>query len=112
MGKKFELMGTSIISLRTLTYFYQNEDADFLNGKHALWINYSNNVVRQPELSIRDFDCQRVMVEGTFDKDKTGHLGGSAASIIDVTRIMKETRYFDGKKKLVDENLSTEKIIK
>ena len=82
--------------------YMTKEDADYLNGKQGVWIVFDNpKIQKEPNKPLEYFDCRRVFLEGIFDTKIGGHLGlTSPAGIRNVSRIVEETRYFDGKKRL------------
>lgn len=98
--KKVRISGYLHCQFEDSGLYFSKEDADYLNGKNAVWIDYSNEIKKQPEKNLEYFDCKYVLIEGIFDKNFQGHLGAFAGTIRDVTRIMEDTRWFDGKKKL------------
>ena len=80
--------------------YLSKEDADYLNGKHGVWISFSDRLSKRPNKDLEYFDCKHVMIIGIFDKDQTGHLDSAAGGIKAVTDIAEQTRWFDGKKQI------------
>jgi hypothetical protein len=78
-------------------------DADYLIGKNALWVSYSDGVRLQPrgdadkkkERDLLYFDRRFVLLEGRFDKDVRGHMSAYSGGLTGVTRIMELKRYYD-----------------
>jgi hypothetical protein len=83
--------------------YLSKQDADYLIGKNAVWVSYSDGVQRQPrgdsndeqEKDLSYFDRKFVLLEGRFDKDIRGHMGAYSGGLKDVTRIMELKRYYE-----------------
>lgn len=101
-GKFVQVSGFLHNQFEDTALYMTKEDADYLNGRQGVWIVFDNpKIQKQPDKSLEYFDCKRVFLEGTFDTNIGGHLGlTSPAGIRNVSRIVEETRYFDGKKHL------------
>jgi hypothetical protein len=99
-NKLIQVEGYLHVQFEDERLYLSKEDADFLNGKHSLWISYSDQLSKRPNRPLDYFDCKRVLVIGVFDKNQTGHMGAAAGGIRKVSDLMEETRWFDGKKRL------------
>ena len=99
-GKRIRVEGFLHAQFEDECLYLSKEDADFLNGKHSFWMSYSNHLSAAPKKPLDYFDGKRVLVIGVFDKNEGGHLGAAAGGIKDVSDIMEQTRWFDGKKQL------------
>jgi hypothetical protein len=83
--------------------YLSKPDGDFLIGKNALWVSYSDEVQMQPrgdadnskDRGLSYFDRKFVLLEGRFDKDVLGHMGAYSGGLTGVTRIMELKRYYE-----------------
>jgi hypothetical protein len=84
--------------------YLSKQDGDFLIGKNALWVTYSDDVQMQPrgdadekneDRGLSYFDRKFVLLEGRFDKDVRGHMGAYSGGLTGVTRIMELKRYYE-----------------
>jgi hypothetical protein len=83
--------------------YLSKQDGDFLIGKNAVWVSYSDEVQLQPrddtkskkERGLSYFDRKFVLLEGRFDKDVRGHMGAYSGGLTGVTRIMELKRYYE-----------------
>lgn len=109
-GKKIRVEGYLHIRFENNALYLSKEDGDHLMGKNGLWISVDSSVELQaikkgggfevPAEGIKYFDAKYVLLEGIFDKSKLGHLGAYSGTIANVTRIMEQTRWYDGRKEL------------
>ena len=79
--------------------FVAKEHADYLMNGYGLWVSIEPDAVRfQPKerKTLYDFDGKYVLLEGTFKKGRSGHLGAFNGEIREVHRVMELTRYYDG----------------
>jgi hypothetical protein len=83
--------------------YLSKQDGDFLIGKNAVWVSYSDEVQLQPrgeannkkERDLFYFDRKFVLLEGRFDEDVRGHMGAYSGGLTGVTRIMELKRYYE-----------------
>lgn len=83
--------------------YLSKQDGDFLIGKNAVWVSYSDEVQLQPrgdannkkERDLFYFDRKFVLLEGRFDKGVRGHMGAYSGGLTGVTRIMELKRYYE-----------------
>jgi hypothetical protein len=102
-GKLVQVSGYLHNQFEDTALYLSKEDADYVNGRQAVWIVVGDKMETDPRKPGEYFDCKRVMVEGIFDKNIGGHLGlYSRGGIRDISRIVEEPRFFDGKKRLKD----------
>ena len=103
-GKFVQVSGFLHNQFEDTALYLSKEDADYVNGMQGVWIVFDNpKIQKEPNKSLEYFDCKRVFLEGIFDKNIGGHFGLTApAGIRNISRIVEETRYFDGKKHLKD----------
>jgi hypothetical protein len=84
--------------------YLSKEQADFLIGYNAVWVNYvDKNLslqggIKNPQRQY--FDCRNVLLEGIFDKKGHGHRGMFSGELKAVNRVLELTRWFDGKTEL------------
>jgi hypothetical protein len=103
-GKFVRVSGYLHNQFEDTALYLSKEDADFLNGKQSVWIEFGDEIDKDPNKPLEYFDCKRVLIEGIFDKNMGGHMGlSSAGGIRNISRILEETRWFDGKKHLQKE---------
>lgn len=99
-GKLIQVEGYLHVKFEDECLYLSKEDADFLNGKHGVWISYGDQLRKRPDKQLVYFDCKRVSVIGIFDKDMTGHFEAAGGGLKNVTFLGEETRWYDGKKSL------------
>jgi hypothetical protein len=106
-GKFVRVEGYLHLKFEDSALYFSKDHADRLDGRNALWISFAKNEElelqpKEPE-GIKFFDCEWVLLEGIFifeSEHGHGHFGMFSGEIKDVTRIMKQTKSYDGKKEL------------
>ena|SRR5438270_326678 len=99
-NKLIQVEGYLHVKFEDECLYLSKEDADYLNGKHALWISYSDALSKRPNKPLDYFDCKRVILIGIFNKNQTGHMGDEAGGITKVSDLMETIRWYDGNKDL------------
>jgi hypothetical protein len=89
--------------------YASKDDADYLIGMNALWVQYSSEELKietsKPSLklspaSLEYFDGRYVAIQGVFDMKSCGHMAAFAGEIKSVTSLRELKRIYDGKKEL------------
>jgi hypothetical protein len=82
--------------------YLSKEAADYVDSRLGIWIVVADKIEAHPNKPGTYFDCKRVTITGTFDKDRHGHSFTFPGTLMDVSEIWEEKPDFDGKKRLRD----------
>lgn len=104
-GKRVMVAGWLHLKFEDQGIYLTKKDADYLNAKNGVWVDFGKVVRRaaahrsgaKPKTNAY-FDCKLVLLEGRFDMTRFGHLGAWSGTLADVTVLIEQTRWFDGRK--------------
>lgn len=107
-GKRVLVQGYLHLGFEDSALYFSKEQADYGLTKDALWVSYKNDLSltsmnsakKGSKPDIHYFDCKYVILIGTFNKDKMGHLSLFSGTLEDVDSVTEMPRRNDGKKTL------------
>jgi hypothetical protein len=106
-GKFVRVEGYLHYKFEDSALYFTKDHADRLDGRNALWVSYasSETIQLQPKEKdgIKYFDCEWALLEGIFKYESDhghGHMGMFSGELKNVTRVMKQRQWYDGKKEL------------
>jgi len=111
-GKRVMVTGFLHFQFEDSALYLSKEDADYLNGKNALWVRYNFAAKLDwrcgekfpSTLGLSYFDARYVTLSGTFNMKEYGHMGAFSGVLEDVVSVSEQRRWFDGKKNVVDQD--------
>ena len=83
-GKFIRVIGYLHLSFEGSSLYLHTEDYLAAITKNGIWFDDTLETVKKPQ----DFTDQYVLVEGTFDSKRHGHLGMWSGAISDVKRVL------------------------
>ena len=95
-AKRVMVSGYLHIRFEGNVLYLTKEDALNKNGKSGLWIGYDKKVTSREDLKdydgyyakLKPYSEKFVWIEGTFDKNETGHLDCCAAGLVGVSDVL------------------------
>ncbi|MEA3189262.1 MAG: hypothetical protein QOD99_3092 [Chthoniobacter sp.] len=103
-GKRVRVSGYLRVEFEGNALYLSKDAADNIISEHALWTDYAEHPSLEPatrpkgkQPKLADFDARFVLIEGTFDATRRGHMGEFSGTIRDITRVMELIRYYDGR---------------
>jgi len=109
-GKRVRVTGFLHFQFEDSALYFSKDAADYLILENAIWVRYNEKPSLEPQISqdklknrtinLDYFDGRYVMLEGTFKMNERGHLGAFSGTLENVTRVLENRRFFDGRKKL------------
>lgn len=94
-GKKIAVEGVFLYEFEGTAIYLNSESADYRIGANAIWVDLSSlapgDVPRKEEW--KKFDGQYIRIEGYYNKDNMGHLGGFQGTIERISRVYKLERH-------------------
>jgi hypothetical protein len=111
-GKRITVTGFLHVQFEDSGLYLSKEDADYLITENALWVRYSTDAKLDwrcgekfpSTLGLSYFDRRYVTLSGTFNMKERGHMGAFSGVLEDVVSVLEQRRWFDGKKKVVNQD--------
>lgn len=84
--------------------YLSKEDGDYLIMRNAVWVNYSQKILKYAGRTIDHacLDGKFVVLQGTFNKIGHGHMGLFSGELDFVSSGMEQKRYYNGKVEMPD----------
>ena len=109
-GKKVMVEGFLHVQFEDNVIYMHKDDGDYLMGKNGLWVSYAKEPSLEPlcekqfaalARKLTYFNGRYVLIRGTFNMERKGHMGATSGTIEEVTRVLEQRRWFDGQKSVV-----------
>ena len=92
-GKRVRVKGFLHVRFEGTAIYLSREDAEHLITRNGFWVTFDPKATRfEDGDEPKQLDAKYVLIEGTFDKNGFGHLGGWAGAIKNVDRAYKLER--------------------
>lgn len=85
-GKRVRVVGVASLDFEANHLFLSKEHLKYSVQKNALWINMDFNALKKSENEAEEYNGKYVLIEGTFNKDETGHMEMNSGGIDKITR--------------------------
>lgn len=106
-GKFVRVNGYLHVKFEDSALYFSKDHADRIDARNAIWMSYAENgkLQLQPKhkAGIINFDCEWVFVEGIFVYESEhghGHMSLFSGELKNVTRVVKQIQWYNGKKEL------------
>ncbi|HID21276.1 MAG TPA: hypothetical protein EYP14_02615 [Planctomycetaceae bacterium] len=84
-GKRIQVQGFLRVQFEGNAIYLCKEHAEYGLSYNAFWVSFDKDAI---PYGGRRYDRQYVVVEGRFNKDNLGHLGGWQGAIEDIDRVI------------------------
>ena len=94
-GKKIRLEGFLHVEFEGNAIYSSKDHADHLITHEAFWVSFDKVAIPfEGIVGPKEFHRRWVMIEGTFDKNRRGHLSGWSGEINDIDRVLALEKYY------------------
>ncbi len=111
-GKRITVTGFLHFQFEDSGLYLSKEAADYLITENSIWVRYSTDAKLDwrcgekfpATLGLSYFDGRYVTLSGTFNMKERGHMGAFSGVLEDVVSVREQRRWFDGNKKVVNQD--------
>ncbi len=84
-GKTMQIIGFLNLEFEGNAIYLHKEDFDHSLSDNAIWVDTSGDFLKKKKLS--DYNRRYVIMQGTFDMNRQGHMGLFGGTINNITRL-------------------------
>ncbi len=92
-GNEVQIKGYLLVRFEGTAIYLSKEDADYGMTRNGFWVDFNKRAVPYEGIvGPTQYDRKYVLIEGTFDKDRMGHMSAYQGTIKNVTRVYELTK--------------------